>query len=241
GDAAVLVLLRQLPRGADDVLKERGQVHRLRAKLELAGLDLGQIKHLVDEAEQMGTRTVDPAQRLQRLFRGEARRIADHHLGQPDDGVERGAQLVAHAGDELRLVLARHLELTALFLDFREQIGVLDGQHGLRREGPQQSTLCWGNSPGAFRRTTSMPVRPSGPSSGTISAARYPARSRMFSTGDGAASLRSGVCTGARCAAASAIVFSLRSTPCRLSSAISSSLMPCEARRWSPCVAGSTT
>jgi hypothetical protein len=27
--------------------------------------------------------------------------IADHHLGQPDDGIERGAQLVAHAGDAL--------------------------------------------------------------------------------------------------------------------------------------------
>ncbi len=44
-----------------------------------------------------------------RFFRAEARRVADHHLGQPDDRVERRAQLVAHAGDELRLVLARHL------------------------------------------------------------------------------------------------------------------------------------
>src|SRR5215472_10590737 len=55
---------------------------------------------------------VDPAQRFQRLFRAEARRIADHHLGQPDDGIERGAQLMAHAGDELRLMLARAAERT---------------------------------------------------------------------------------------------------------------------------------
>src|SRR6516164_7271122 len=189
----------------------------------------------------MGTRTVNSPQRLRRLFRAEARRIADHHLGQPDDGIERGAQLMAHAGDELRLVLARHCELTALFLHFREQIGVLDGQHGLCREGLQQIERMLGKLARRLRRTTSMPMRPSGPSSGTISAARYPARSRMLSTGDGAASLRSGVCTGAFCVAASAIVFSLKSTPCRLSSAISSSLMPCEARRWSPCVIGSTT
>jgi len=42
-------------------------------------------------------------------------------LRQPDDGVKRGAQLVAHAGDELRLVLARDLKLTALVLYFRER------------------------------------------------------------------------------------------------------------------------
>ncbi len=46
--------------------------------------------------------------------------------------------LVAHTGDKLRLVLARQCQLAALFLHFREQIGVLDGQHGLRREGLQQ-------------------------------------------------------------------------------------------------------
>ena len=86
----------------------------------------------------MGAGTVHPAQRLCRFFRAEARRIGDHHLSEPDDGIERRAQLMAHAGDELRLVLARQFELTALFLHFREQIGVLDGQHGLRREGLQQ-------------------------------------------------------------------------------------------------------
>ena len=34
-----------------------------------------------------------------------------HELGVAEDGVERGAQLVAHVGEELRLVLARDLEL----------------------------------------------------------------------------------------------------------------------------------
>src|SRR5262249_20898573 len=160
---------------------------------ELAGLDLGQVKHLVDEAEQMGTRTVDPAQRLQRLFRAEARRIADHHLGQPDDGVERGAQLVAHTGDKLRLVLARHFERTALFLPLVNRLAFWMANTLCAAKVCSRSTVCWGNSPAAFRRTTSIPMRPSGPSSGTISTARYPARSRMLSTGDGAAALRSGV------------------------------------------------
>src|SRR5215813_3669060 len=147
---AILILLCQLPRGADDVLKQRRQIHRFRAKLELAGLDLGQVKHLVDEAEKMRTRTVDPAQRLRRLFCAEARRIADHHFGQPDDSVERGAQLMAHAGNELRLVLACHFELTALFLHLGEQIGVLDGQHALRRKGLQQIERVLGKLAGSF-------------------------------------------------------------------------------------------
>src|SRR5262249_25382437 len=55
-----------------------------------------------------------------RLFRAEARGIGDQHIGEPDDGVERRAQLVAHARYELRLVLARQLELAALVLDFVE-------------------------------------------------------------------------------------------------------------------------
>ena len=69
----------------------------------------------------MSPSAVYPLQRLLRLFRAEARRVFNHHFGKPDDGVERRAQLVAHAGDELRLVLARLPELPALVLDFVEQ------------------------------------------------------------------------------------------------------------------------
>jgi DNA invertase Pin-like site-specific DNA recombinase len=54
------------------------------------------------------------AEALLRLFRAEARRVGDHHLGQADDGVERRAQLMAHAGKELRLVLARQLKLAGM-------------------------------------------------------------------------------------------------------------------------------
>jgi len=43
-----------------------------------------------------------------------------HDLGEPNDGVERRAQLVTHIGKELRLVLARLGKLTALVLDFVE-------------------------------------------------------------------------------------------------------------------------
>ena len=64
--------------------------------------------------------------------------ILAQHLAHADDGVERGAQLVAHIGEKLRLVLARIRELPALFLDFVEKSDVLDRDCGLVGEGGGQ-------------------------------------------------------------------------------------------------------
>ena len=117
---AVLVLLRELAGGADDLVDQRSELDRLRIELQLASLDLGEVEHLVDEAEQMGAGAMHALQRFGGFLSAEAGRVGDHHLGQADDGVERRAQLVAHAGDELRFVLARLLELAALVLDLAE-------------------------------------------------------------------------------------------------------------------------
>src|SRR5207244_10066034 len=56
---------------------------------------------------------------------------------EPNDGVEGGAQLVRHVGEELRLVAAGRLELGALVSDLPEEPSVLDGQGGLGGEGLQ--------------------------------------------------------------------------------------------------------
>src|SRR6478672_5778392 len=82
-----------------------------------------------------------------RLLRTEARSVRDHHLCQADDGVERGAQLVAYAGKELRLVLARQCELTALVLELVEQPHVLDCNHGLIGVGRGEFDLLVGEGP----------------------------------------------------------------------------------------------
>ena len=113
----------------------------------MPGFDLREVEHLVDEAEKVGSGAVHALQWLLRLFRTEARRVGDHHLGQPNDGVERRAQLVAHAGDELRLVLARHCKLTALVLNFVEQPGVLDRDSRLVGEGGDKLDLLVGERP----------------------------------------------------------------------------------------------
>src|SRR5262249_49135619 len=89
--------------------------------------------------ERSSTSLIRPSRWVPGLFGAEALRVADHHLGEPDDGVERGAQLVAHAGDELRLVLAGQLQLPALVLDLVEQPHVLDRDH--RLVGKRRSEL----------------------------------------------------------------------------------------------------
>ena len=74
-----MVPLRQLTRRANNVLEKRGQSHRLRAKLKLAGFDLGEVKHLVDESEEVSTGAMHPLERLLSFFRPKARCIGDHH------------------------------------------------------------------------------------------------------------------------------------------------------------------
>ena len=89
----------------------------------------------------MRPRATYTLQRFLRFFRAETRRIADHHLGQADDGVERRAQLVAHIGEELGLVLARLRHLAVLILNFFKQPGVLDSDHRLMGEVHDQLDL----------------------------------------------------------------------------------------------------
>jgi hypothetical protein len=106
-DEAVLVLVGELSRGADDLVDKPFQINRLGIEVELPGFDLREVQHLVDQAKEVGPGGIHTAQRFQRLFRAEPCRVADHHLGQADDGVERRAQLVAHAGEKLGFVFAR--------------------------------------------------------------------------------------------------------------------------------------
>ena len=104
----------------------------------LRGIDMvGAVTFLAElgdlsQAEEVGTGGVHAAERFLSLFCAEPRRIGDHHLSEPDDGVKRCAQLVAHADHELRFVLARQLELMALMRDLVEQPRVLNGDGGLR-------------------------------------------------------------------------------------------------------------
>ena len=105
-------------------------------KLHAPCLDLRQVEDVIDQCEQVATRAKNAIERLDVLL--QCLRILPQHLGDADDGIERGSQLMAHVGEELRFVLARFGKLPALLLDLVEQSCILDRQDRLRAEGLQE-------------------------------------------------------------------------------------------------------
>src|SRR5262249_6028962 len=85
-----------------------------------------------------------------------------------DDGVERGAQFVAHVRQELRLVLARLGKLAALVLDFVEQTHVFERNHRLVGKGRDKLNLLV--TEGAF----SFASQNDNPDGGSFSQKWYP-------------------------------------------------------------------
>ena len=106
---------------------------------ELAGLDLGDVEHGVDEAQQVLAVGADAREGVHRFLGQRPVEAFLHQLGVAEDGGERGPQLVAHVGDELRLVLAGDLELAALLGDLLEQARVLERDGRLVGEGLHQA------------------------------------------------------------------------------------------------------
>ena len=86
-----LVLLGELSGGADNLIDKPSQFNGLGIEFQLTGFDLREVQDLVDEAKEVGPGGIYTAQRLQRVFRAEARRVGDHHLGEPNDGIDRRA------------------------------------------------------------------------------------------------------------------------------------------------------
>ena len=133
------ILLRRQRLDRDiDALHQLGERIVRQRQRELAGFDLRQIEHVVDQSEQMLAVGLHALEHCAHLFRRLAVDVVEDQLGVAENGVERRAQLVAHIGQELRLVPARHFELPALVLDLVEQPRVLDRQHRLRGEGLHQ-------------------------------------------------------------------------------------------------------
>ncbi len=77
----------------------------LAGDVELAGLDVGQVEHIVDEGEQVAPRAQDAAEiRLVPFVE-----VLLEHLAVAEDGVQRRAELVAHRGEEGGLGAVRRL------------------------------------------------------------------------------------------------------------------------------------
>jgi hypothetical protein len=84
----------------DGVLDDLEHLHRLQRQRQAARLDAGDVEHLVDQLEQVAA-AVEHVLDALGLLGGQVLEL--EQLPEPEDGVERGAQLVAHPGEELAL------------------------------------------------------------------------------------------------------------------------------------------
>ena len=92
--------------GADRLLDDVGKALLAFRKLQLSGLDFRCIENLFDDAEKVIAGLVD-VRRIVCIPIGKLTEIpAAHHLGEADNGVERGAQFMAHIREERGLRLA---------------------------------------------------------------------------------------------------------------------------------------
>ena len=84
--------------------------------VHLAGLDLGQVEHVVDQRQEVGAGGVDGRRELDLLLAQVALRVVGQQARQDQQAVERRPQLVRHVGQELALVARRQGELARLLL-----------------------------------------------------------------------------------------------------------------------------
>ena len=93
---------KQLYRGCQ-LFDQCGDVDVLDVELDPTRLDLGEVEHVVDQVQEVSSRSRDPLQGLDVVAEPVVPGFLFQHLGEADDGVQRRAQLVAHVGQELTL------------------------------------------------------------------------------------------------------------------------------------------
>ncbi len=87
-------------------MKHAVHVDHVFGELQLTGIQAGEIENVVDQAQQVGPAIADQPRIIPVLLVAErSMDFSDHQVREPDDGVQRRAQLVAHRGEEMRLRL----------------------------------------------------------------------------------------------------------------------------------------
>ena len=108
---------RPAPAAVAHLLHHLREVDLLGRELHLARFDLGQVEHVVDELQQMARALEDVAEVLLLRVGHRAGLAALDECREADDGVERGAQLMRHVGEELAFQAARLIDAAQGFLD----------------------------------------------------------------------------------------------------------------------------
>src|SRR5260370_29680177 len=86
---------------------------------------LREIEDVVDEGQQMPSGLQDVLQVLRLLVIDITEHLLREDFREPDDGIQRRPEFVAHVGEKLGLVAAGGFELPALVRDLPEEAGVL--------------------------------------------------------------------------------------------------------------------
>ena len=92
--------------------------------IHLAGFDLAQIENVVNQSQQVGARRVDRFRIFDLFRRQDVLAVLSQHLSEDQQVIQRRAQLMAHIGQELALILRRERQLFGLL--FKRGLGLLD-------------------------------------------------------------------------------------------------------------------
>ena len=109
-------------------------------------LHLREVEDLVDQLEQVPPGVADVADVLLLAVVELAEHPLEQHVGEADHGVQRRAQLVRHAGQELPTCGGPRPQLALALLEGDEQLDILDRDRALRREGGHGSTVRSSNA-----------------------------------------------------------------------------------------------
>ena len=116
-DHVDLALLRLLFHHHAHFLDQRGQRHRLDRQAQAARFDLRQVEDFIDQRQKMAARSDDVLHEGALLHDSRGQRFVGQQLGKAEDGVERRAQFVRHAGEKAVLGLAGPLQFDFLFVE----------------------------------------------------------------------------------------------------------------------------
>src|SRR5258708_7846613 len=115
--------VRTRSRRLGDRLDEWRKTSLLQMQLHPPGLDLREVEHLIDELEQVLAGLADVAQEAVLLVGERPAELLGEKAREPEDGVQRRAQLVAHAREEVTLCTRRGFEAPIRHLEVGEVHG----------------------------------------------------------------------------------------------------------------------
>ena len=107
-----------------DVILEIGEIELAHVERDGAGFDLREVEDVVDERQELGAGSVNRLGELHLLLAEVSVGIVRQQLGEHEQAVQRGPELVRHVGEELGFIFRGERQLLGLVLE--RDLGALD-------------------------------------------------------------------------------------------------------------------